>query len=59
MTARSPYKLLRPYKTSFKTHCLLLYRIQALVFIIAFLIVNMNHNIFMKENCERGEIPVF
>lgn len=52
MTARSTYKLLRPYKTSFKTQYFLLYKIQALIFIISFFIVNMNHNIFMKENCE-------
>jgi len=48
MTARSAYKLLRPYKTSFKTKYFLLYKIQALIFIITFLIVNVNLNVFYE-----------
>lgn len=52
MTARSTYKLLRPHKTSFKTQYFLLYKIQALIFIITFPTANMNHNIFMKEDRE-------
>lgn len=52
MTARSTYKLLRPYKNIIQNTVLPAIQNSGLDSIITFCITNMNHNIFMKDNCD-------